>query len=236
MSTRGCVAIIEGDTWRGIYNHFDSYPTGLGKELWEYLHQDGLDIHEFANGLLRYDDWRNFRGGGVCEYCGKVGKGQPHSISGVICIRDEYKTKGQMRDYYQALPGWQGRDDEVNQMIEREWQIRGNIKRTGYPDPETLYHQHGELADKITSDNADPLFIEWVYALDPVSKTMSIFSGISVPKLNGGQHGTFIEASTIQRLDGTIEKTPAYYYVHKLVAVVKLDGEEPNWEDIEELR
>jgi len=79
MSTRGCVAIKQGGSWVGVYNHSDSYPTGLGKELWDYL-KEVKDLKRFADELLSYDDWRNFRSGGVCQYCGKVGKGQPYPL------------------------------------------------------------------------------------------------------------------------------------------------------------
>lgn len=34
MSTRGCIAGVTEDGWRGVYNHMDSYPTWLGRELW----------------------------------------------------------------------------------------------------------------------------------------------------------------------------------------------------------
>jgi hypothetical protein len=33
MGTRGCIAIAQGDGWQGVYNHWDSYPTELGKQL-----------------------------------------------------------------------------------------------------------------------------------------------------------------------------------------------------------
>jgi hypothetical protein len=42
MSTRACVAIEEKNgKWKGVYNHWDGYPSGLGKEpclsLWAGL-------------------------------------------------------------------------------------------------------------------------------------------------------------------------------------------------------
>lgn len=39
MFTRGCVAIKTDDGWKGVYNHWDSYPTALGKDLWDHLHE-----------------------------------------------------------------------------------------------------------------------------------------------------------------------------------------------------
>ncbi|MBI2851969.1 MAG: hypothetical protein HYX84_02530 [Chloroflexi bacterium] len=46
MSTRGAIARQKGDTFEGRYHHWDSYPTGLGKALWDVYHeqfQDNLD-------------------------------------------------------------------------------------------------------------------------------------------------------------------------------------------------
>jgi len=78
MSTRGCVAIKKERTWEGVYNHFDSYPSGLGQDLWDYL--QGKDLKEFAEELLNFGDWREYLNGGICEYCGKK-LGQPCNIS-----------------------------------------------------------------------------------------------------------------------------------------------------------
>jgi hypothetical protein len=39
MSTRGCIARLQGDlNFKGVYHHWDSYPTALGKTLWELYH------------------------------------------------------------------------------------------------------------------------------------------------------------------------------------------------------
>lgn len=35
MGTRGIIAKVEGDGWKGRYHHWDSYPEGLGKTLHE---------------------------------------------------------------------------------------------------------------------------------------------------------------------------------------------------------
>jgi len=39
MATRGIIAEPHGDSWWGVYHHWDSYPGGLGRELW-HLYQD----------------------------------------------------------------------------------------------------------------------------------------------------------------------------------------------------
>lgn len=43
MSTRAVIAQAHGDTWEGRYHHFDGYPRGLGKQLYEVYGQIGLE-------------------------------------------------------------------------------------------------------------------------------------------------------------------------------------------------
>lgn len=38
MGTRSVIARAMGDGFRGRYHHWDGYPTGLGKQLWELYH------------------------------------------------------------------------------------------------------------------------------------------------------------------------------------------------------
>jgi hypothetical protein len=86
MSTHGIVAFGTLRKWRGVYNHSDSYPTGLGKELHHYLLATlatGKTLEDIGQDILRFDDWRNYLKGGICEYCGKM-TGQAHSISGAM--------------------------------------------------------------------------------------------------------------------------------------------------------
>lgn len=54
MGTRSCVAIPEGDGFRGKYVHWDGYPTHMGKTLYALVDQHGLAevqrvlVHESA--------------------------------------------------------------------------------------------------------------------------------------------------------------------------------------------
>jgi hypothetical protein len=42
VSTAGVVAVGTDKGWVGIYNHSDSYPTWLGRRIWEYLRTQGI--------------------------------------------------------------------------------------------------------------------------------------------------------------------------------------------------
>lgn len=204
MSTRGCVAIKREDGWEGIYNHFDSYPTGLGADLWERLHE--VDLSEFAENLLNYTAWRDYLNGGECKYCGKKGLGQPHSMRGKIM----------------------GFDSDVGSDPEPE--IRRNIQLTGVPDPKAEYHEHELEGDTsvedthVTSENPDPLYIEWVYVIDPDKESLEILTN----RGKADDIGEPVDEPWL-RDDGYWEYGHCAYR-HVRIALVNLDGLEPDWE------
>ena len=234
LSTRGCVAIKRGSGWIGVYNHSDSYPTGLVKDLWDYLHQDGVDLRQFAEELLKYDDWRNFLEGGICPYCGKVGQGQPHSIRGDVAYPSlvgefrRYESADEMRRHFRELPAWQGRDEEIEREVQGALRIKRNVERTGFPDPQARYHEHGKLIDKITSEDADPLFIEWVYVIDPERRTITILTHQSDGKTSGAVSGD------VRLRDDGFWDYGHCAYRHIVVCEISVDGDEPEWSLIEQ--
>lgn len=209
MSTRGVVAVLneDGKGWKGIYNHSDSYPTGLGADVWEQLQKHGVEA--VSADLLKFAEWDDYLEGGVCPYCGKKA-GAPHTFTMGIYGRGttrtsnfaeggsdaQYKTKKEMTDYYQSLSAWKGRDAEIKQMVDREFELRERVAKTGYPDVKAQYHKHSKPGKEsiITSrdrDNAAPLFYEWIYVLDPKTGTMTILHHYDTRK-------TFIENGTTQ--------------------------------------
>ena len=153
MGTRGVVAIKQGDSWRGVYNHYDSYPEGLGADLFEHL--QGKDLHQFAKDLMRFDDWRDYLGGGVCPYCGGVGLGQPHSISMAI---SEATSSGSTK-----FPDPERKYHKHSYDSKK----RGEIKANCTPDDE----------------KNDALWWEWVYIVDPDTATIRILTNCMASKL-----------------------------------------------------
>lgn len=165
MGTRGAVAWLDKKgQWLGVYNHWDSYPTGLGIDVLETVLEKGLD--KVAADLQKYGDWREFKAEGVCEYCGKV-TGQPHSISGAALMGRMLKPTDASKDAIEA---------------------RNNIAATGYPDPHAKHHQHNDEDPKKNQfdPRRDPLFMEWVYLLRPDTGTIEIYTHAGVPKGHPG--------------------------------------------------
>lgn len=93
MSTRGSVAWYTDPAchkMRGVYNHSDSYPTSLGKDVWLTVKQYG-SVQALLDMVKTMGDWREMETEGVCEYCGKKA-GVPHSISGAIAASGKRNT------------------------------------------------------------------------------------------------------------------------------------------------
>jgi len=77
MSTRGCIARKTKNGFTGAYHHFDSYPTALGKTLYElyngYFKKDlvkmlGFLIDEHPAGWSTINDTDFNKSAGYCEF------------------------------------------------------------------------------------------------------------------------------------------------------------------------
>lgn len=70
MSTRACIARIQGDGFLGVYHHWDGYPTGLGKTLWQLVRDNGrtttlkvlIDRHPAGWSTINGKDWTKVPG------------------------------------------------------------------------------------------------------------------------------------------------------------------------------
>lgn len=185
MSTRGFVGIGTPTQFDGRYNHWDSYPTGLGAKVWataqRFLSEDG-DLDRFARTFLGYTDWRQMETGGLCAYCGQH-TGQPHSISGLLLIADQYPHVSSLAAYRAALQHQGFSAPDARRRAREEWPIVRNLQQTGYPDPQSQHHQHATPDHSaITPDTVDWLFMEWAYLIDPASTTFYVMvGGIETP-------------------------------------------------------
>lgn len=168
MGTRGSVAWYEDGDVIGVYNHWDSYPTALGMEVWEAAQE--YTLQGLIDMLKEFGDWREFSEGGVCEYCGKVA-GQAHTINAVTS-----GFFGWTRDEFIQMRKEQGRTDkQIAKEIEPLDEVEANIKSTGYPDPEVKYHTHGNGKADQYNPFDDPLFMEWIYVLVPEKNEIEVW-------------------------------------------------------------
>jgi hypothetical protein len=133
--------------WEGVYNHCDSYPIGLGQEVWK-IASDEKNLGLLCERLLQHGSWSSFL----------------------------------------------TRDDQ-------------------------------EDLDHITSENPDPLFVEWVYIIDPERNMLHVLKNESV-----GNRLDFSKRSIGPvKLPGRVVDYGHCSYKYVLVASLKLDGPEPDW-------
>lgn len=155
MSTRGAVAIKQDDnSWKGVYNRYDSYPSGLGKELFNRLKSSNLK--EFAKDLLRYSTYNGFKRGDL-----DIG-----------------------RDY-----------------------------------------------EKITSENPDPLWVEWVYVIDVENEKLEILTSKDV---TGKVEGEPIEPDEKPKRVDEGWHYGHCIFKHEKVTELDLNEKEPDWEKLED--
>jgi len=147
MSTRGCVAVGVPLKWEGVYNHYDSYPAGLGQEVWK-IASDEKNLRLLCECLLQHGSWLSFL----------------------------------------------SRDDHLD-------------------------------LDHITSENPDPLFIEWVYIIDPDRTMLHVMKHEAV----GGLDFSRKRPPRPVMLPNRVVDYGHCAYKHVLVASLKLDGLEPDW-------
>lgn len=78
---RGAV-VIRGanDRYSGVFNFDGCSPTMFGNQVWERLQDNWNCLWEWSNKLLKYGYWEEFINDGRCQYCGKIGVGQPSKV------------------------------------------------------------------------------------------------------------------------------------------------------------
>lgn len=223
MSTAGSVAWRLPDSkLTGVYNHYDSYPTELGIEVFEEVRNRGISV--LATQLASYGDWRQVASNSICQYCGKV-TGQPHSIG---LTTTGFGSMG--RAAYIAMRCQQstGRPD-LRLVYEREIaaldEIVANLAQTGWPDPEAKQHKHGNGAVDQFDPFDGPLAVEWVYVLRPDTRLIEVWVSTLY---------TTAAAKTWKRWSQQkISYNSGASFTHVYVTDVGLNTD-PDWERIEQ--
>lgn len=199
MSTRGVIARAQGDGWVGVYQHFDSYPTGLGVRLWASVRDD------FAGDVGRFLAYAvDAHRGGWSSYVGPL--------------------------EHRAVEGCYAHS------------------RDGERESEMVYEERGECSEATCC----PLFIEWAYVFDSESRTMAVLAS------RRAESGQYLEPVGLRQATdcarhrfGKFGEPPedvgqpctcrqvsvgGYHLRHEVVAVVAVDGAEPDWAGVEARR
>jgi hypothetical protein len=145
-----------------------------------------------------------------------VGVGNHKSWQGIYNHFDGYPS-GLGADAWRVMQNYLS-DDQVDANRFKEDYIDSHKAGWSQFAEECYCHDRGETETdmRIDQDSADPLFLEWVYLLDPENETLLILSsevGGSDPPPNAKDYGHC-------------------WARHNLVGVYPLRGNEPDWEFI----
>ena len=217
MSTRGVIARQNGSGFIGRYHHWDSYPEGLGKTLYDWAQRMPLDrmlhilLDEHPAGWSTIVDTDPTLDPGYVE----VNDDERRCVICGMKIWEHY------RQYY----GKDGRPP----LPEKFAHIPGNVYllTDHSPKPETFptdrrpqcycHGDHHENIDQVLTDkNAAGCGCEWAYVFDESARTMTIMS--SYCKSGHKMIGMF--------------GTGDHEAVWLPVVTIHLDGPEPDWAKI----
>jgi hypothetical protein len=135
---------------------------------------------------------------------GKIGVGNKGDVSNAIRSFIQVYIKGHMG-------GWSSFDTEC------------------YCHSPEYVMRDGVRSGKITSGDPDPLFLEWVYILDPEKKTMTILASKAKPKY---KENPKIKSTAPVKKDGYWDYGHCAFK-HEIVEIVDLTAGEPDWKKIE---
>jgi hypothetical protein len=230
MSTRGSIGRwVGGNPVRffSVYHHWDSYPSGLGKTLWDLYHgyfkedleamlKVLIDDHPAGwssiNGAdfnlpAGYSEWPNQDT--LCESCGK--EDWRH-------YKQYYKGK---KERLPARKHW----NPTNDVLVLGHSPVHSSENEPAAGPKCFCHGgRSEKGSVVTEENASGMGCEWVYAFDVKGgkRLMHILSSYCDPK------GEFAGEKMIGAFGCGDPKA-----IWKDVEVVDLYGKEPNWKSIE---
>lgn len=209
MSTRSVIARKDGMSFKGVYHHWDGYPSGLGATLFELRngHFKGdtqamlsalIDDHPAGWSTINGADWTQCPGFTQDQY------------NCEICGEPDWKHYAQNYASH-GLP--EPPHPEGNWCVFDHSPKRPETARR----PECYCHgQRHEEANAITEQNAADCGCEWAYVFDGNGK---------------------MEVQSSYRRDG--HKMIGMFgcgdpdSVWRTIAVVDLNGEEPDWEKME---
>lgn len=187
MSTRASIAYKTPTGWTGVYSHYDGYPSGLGKNIWDVIQK------KFINNR------------------GDAGISNRVSASKAIQAFIDVYIKGHRG-------GWSVFDS------------------TCYCHSPEFVLRDGARDATIDEKENDPLYIEYVYILDPEKEEMTILTSFDAGSERKDTGAPPEEGPIGKNEWGVIHEYGHCAYGHRLLGVVKLtQALEPDWNALEGL-
>lgn len=185
MSTRGVIARKTAKGWIGVYHHFDSYPAGLGAEMWKLIHK------EFKNDISTF-----------LKFAIDEHPGGWSNITATVILEENALIVTDKGYCYCHGPNAKHHDSASSLIVYPEC-----VK-----DPQEKYFKC--------------LFLEWVYIIDPKTLKMEIWNHYDTGE------PILIRGTNEQNQKFEYESTQ---YDWLPIAIVDLNGAEPNWSKIEQI-
>lgn len=209
MSTRGAIARVAGPkSFVGVYHHWDAYPSGLGKGLFElYNGHFERDLPAMMKALV--DDhpagWSTILG---ADWSLPAGFRDTEMMPCLICDKPSW---AHYRQQYKAMKR------RVPKGAPEGVLVLGHTPERDYDAPHgPLCYCHGsrsEEANEITEANASDCGVEYAYAFEEDGRVMHILSSYCEDGTKMiGMFG-FGDPDAVWKGIGTVD----------------LDGDEPDW-------
>lgn len=221
MSTRGVIARKSGDGFVGRYHHWDSYPSGLGRTLYQWAQRMPRDrmihllIDEHPAG------WSTIVGSNLCLVPSYVDVNNPE--------RRCQKCGMAIWEHYRQYYGKNGRPPLPEKFAHVPDDVY--LLTDHAPEPETFptdnrpqCYCHGERHETfdnvVTDQNATGMGCEYAYVFDEDGHTMTILSSCCENgKKTIGMFGLGDSKAVWQE-----------------IAKINLDGPEPDWKKLDTVR
>ena len=149
-----------------------------------------------------------------------------YNAQGCVAIGTPLKWEG-VYNHYASNPIYLG--DSLWHILHQEANFDTIIQKLlQFGRWENFCGDEKEDYDHITSENPDPLFIDWVYIVDSERRMLHVLKSEMLDDE---------DLSQPRREPVTLSNRVVFYgnctYKHVLVASVKLDGPEPDWAQIQ---
>ncbi|CAM6031393.1 unnamed protein product, partial [Sphagnum compactum] len=198
MSTRSAIAICDKDfattgNFKGNYHHWDGYPSGLGRTLWEifqgthYLGQKFTTTKERLNYLIKahpagfssINDVHEYKAANALDVKEAIAEYLGRGHRDIAFANERYVVGKCKHCWNKQMPSDEAERKAIYKAYNEHNYCRGN--------GEAECHCHGEWGGSvrdekkyvITQKNASYSGCEWVYAIDPATMKMYVMSSVN---------------------------------------------------------
>ena len=215
MSTRSAIATIDADfattgNFTGRYHHWDGYPSGLGSGLYKMMNGQNylgktIGSRDAVAKFLLQDHPAGFS-----------------SVNGVHKFEADAENADNLGNCKYCWKPAMPKKKAARAALEKEYKQYAYCDNAGEPTIACFCHHGGvrrsdEPDNVVTQADASDAGCEWVYAFDLANAKMYVLSSVNE------------DGSKMIGMFGSGNPNGKW----KPVACIDLDGEEPDWDDVQ---